>query len=84
MTKTREYIFEKALILVGVLLVLVPINPINMPLTHRDSGVFLYTGWRILNGEIPYLHVWDHKPPVIFILNALGLFIGGGHGGEYG
>lgn len=78
MTKIREHIFEKALILFGVLLVLVPTSPINMPLTYRDSGVFLYTGWRILHGEIPYLHVWDHKPPVIFFLNTLGLLIGGG------
>jgi 4-amino-4-deoxy-L-arabinose transferase-like glycosyltransferase len=27
---------------------------------------------------IRYLDVWDHKPPVIFLINALGLLIGGG------
>ncbi len=32
----------------------------------------------MLNGEIPYLDVWDHKPPVILLINALGLPIGGG------
>lgn len=32
-------------------------------------------GWRILNGELPYRNVWDHKPPVIFYINALGLAI---------
>jgi len=32
-------------------------------------------GWRILNGELPYRDVWDHKPPVIFYINALGLVI---------
>ncbi|MEI2692214.1 MAG: glycosyltransferase family 39 protein [Anaerolineae bacterium] len=40
--------------------------------------MFLYVGWRILNGEIPYLHIWDHKPPLIFYLNALGLWLTGG------
>ncbi len=46
-----------------------------MPLTYRDSGVFLYIGSQILNGELPYQDVWDHKPPAIFYINALGLML---------
>jgi len=42
----------------------------------RDSGVFLYTGWRILEGDVPYRDVWDHKPPLIHYINAAGLFLG--------
>ena len=49
-----------------------------MPYVFRDSGVFLYTGWRILNGELPYRDVWDHKPPLILYINALGLAIADG------
>ena len=64
------------LVLLWVMLVLLPISPLNMPYTQRDSGVFLYTGWRILNGELPYRDVWDHKPPVIFYIDALGLALG--------
>jgi 4-amino-4-deoxy-L-arabinose transferase-like glycosyltransferase len=71
-------LWEVTLILFGVLLVLIPINPITSPIPSRDSGVFLYSGWRILQGEIPYLEIWDHKPPVILYLNALGLMIGNG------
>lgn len=63
------------LIIGGVLLIMLPINPNAMPLTYRDSGVFLYTGWRILHGEVPYIQVWDHKPPVIFLINALGVLL---------
>lgn len=44
----------------------------------RDQGVFLYIGQRILEGHIPYRDVWDHKPPIIFYLNALGLALGAG------
>lgn len=66
-------LWDKSLLLVGVLCVLLPTSPLNMPLTFRDSGVFLYFGWRILNGELPYHDMWDHKPPVIFYINALGL-----------
>jgi hypothetical protein len=49
-----------------------------MQYTLRDSGVFLYVGWRILNGELPYQDVWDHKPPMIFYINALGLSLSQG------
>ncbi|MBA4384147.1 MAG: hypothetical protein C0410_05375 [Anaerolinea sp.] len=67
--------WDKFLVICGVFGVLLPISPMNMPLSYRDSGVFLYMGWRILNGALPYRDVWDHKPPIIFYINALGLFI---------
>jgi len=66
-------IWEKIVVLCGVLCILLPTSPLNMKFTYRDSGVFLYTGWRILNGELPYRDIWDHKPPVIFYINAAGL-----------
>ena len=69
--------WDKLLVLLGTLLVLLPVSPLNMPLVYRDSGVFLYAGWRILNAELPYRDVWDHKPPVIFYIDALGLAISG-------
>jgi 4-amino-4-deoxy-L-arabinose transferase-like glycosyltransferase len=69
---------DSALIVASALIVLLPISPLILPAPSRDSGVFLYVGWRILNGEIPYLHIWDHKPPLIFYLNALGLWLTGG------
>lgn len=69
---------EKLLVLAGVLGVLLPLTPRNLYYTSRDSGVFLYVGWRILKGELPYRDVWDHKPPVIFYLDALGLGLTGG------
>ena len=59
--------------LIGSLVALFPSNPQNMTLPSRDSGVFLYTGWRLLNGDIPYRDVWDHKPPLIYFVDALGL-----------
>jgi hypothetical protein len=66
------------LILLGLILfVLIPVTPTNMPVASRDSGVFLYSGWRLINGDIPYVDFWDHKPPLIFFINALGLLISG-------
>src|SRR5215510_2887998 len=59
----------------GTLIALFPCNPNNMTLPSRDSGVFLYVGWRLLNGNVPYRDVWDHKPPLIYFVDALGLII---------
>jgi len=74
MKKSFVYgILEKIYILMGTFFVLLPVSPLNAPYSLRDSGVFLYVGWRILEGELPYLHVWDHKPPMVFFLNSLGL-----------
>jgi hypothetical protein len=64
---------DKLLVACLVLMTLIPLSPIFTPFPTRDPGVFLYVGWRILNGEIPYRDIWDHKPPVIFYINALGL-----------
>src|SRR5215213_8494043 len=61
--------------MLGALVALIPSNPNNMTLPSRDSGVFLYIGWRFLNGDIPYRDVWDHKPPLIYFVDALGLML---------
>jgi 4-amino-4-deoxy-L-arabinose transferase-like glycosyltransferase len=60
----------------GTLYVLVGTSPLLQPYAYHDSGVFLYAGWRMLNGEIPYRDFWDHKPPMIYLINAAGLAIG--------
>ena len=63
-----------------VALVLMPNvrQPLNIP--TRDPGVFLYMARQILDGKIPYRDVWDHKPPMIYYINVLGLLIGQGSG----
>jgi hypothetical protein len=59
-------------------LALLPLSPAIQRFPFRDSGVFLYTGWRIGEGEAPYADVWDHKPPLVFFINAAGLALGNG------
>ncbi|NWJ48265.1 MAG: glycosyltransferase family 39 protein [Chloroflexi bacterium] len=61
-----------------VLLILLPFSPTIYPVPDRDTGVFLYFGDHILQGAIPYRDMWDHKPPGIFIIYALGQIIGFG------
>ncbi len=45
---------------------------------ERDSGVFLYSASQLLEGKLPYKDFWDHKPPLIYIFNAIGLSLGMG------
>jgi hypothetical protein len=37
-----------------------------------DSAVFVLAGVRIRDGYAPYRDLWDHKPPGVYLLNALG------------
>lgn len=44
-----------------------------------DSAVFGYAGELIRRGAVPYLAFWDHKPPLVYFINAAGLVLSGGH-----
>ncbi len=72
-SKLQQRIIPFLVSFVGTLITLFPSNPNNMTLPSRDSGVFLYVGWRVLHGDVPYRDVWDHKPPLIYFIDALGL-----------
>ena len=67
--------------IIVVVLVAIAIHLPNLPFgkaPQEDAGVFLYTAQRILDGGLPYRDVWDHKPPLIYLLDAVGLLLGGG------
>ena len=72
-SRIEEIVVPILISIAGAFFALYPSHPGNMTLPSRDSGVFLYTGWRLLNGDIPYRDVWDHKPPLIYFVDALGL-----------
>jgi 4-amino-4-deoxy-L-arabinose transferase-like glycosyltransferase len=36
-----------------------------------DAQLFAYVGLQWLHGHIPYVNIWDNKPPGIFAVNAL-------------
>src|SRR5215216_6469534 len=74
-SQLREIVLPFFVSVIGTVVSLFPNNPNNMTLPSRDSGVFLYIGWRFLKGDVPYRDVWDHKPPFIYFVDALGLTI---------
>ncbi len=65
-------LLELLIPLVGALAVMLPVAPPFAPGVNDNSGVYLYAGWRILQGDLPYLQLWDHKPPLVLYINALG------------
>ncbi len=37
-----------------------------------DASLYAFIGDNWLGGRIPYLHIWDNKPPAIFAVSAVG------------
>src|SRR5262245_8845426 len=69
------------LVLLLAVMVLSQSNP-GITLPGRDYGIFSYIGQQITLGRLPYKDAWDHKPPAIFYIDALGLWLG--HGFRWG
>ena len=46
-----------------------------------DSAVFHIIGKYWAQGSIPYVDLWDHKGPIIFLINCIGFLLTGGKGG---
>ncbi|GAB4564751.1 MAG: hypothetical protein Fur0017_00690 [Anaerolineales bacterium] len=67
-----------ALFLLLTLAILVQTNP-GTELPNRDYGFYAYIGKQIAKGSLPYLDVWESKPPAIFYLNAFALRLGRGY-----
>lgn len=42
-----------------------------------DDHLFAYFGWCVSQGAVPYLDIWDNKPPGIWWLSALGTLVFG-------
>ncbi len=67
------FIFLACLLVFGAF---IPLRANYYP--SHDYAIFAYIGQQILRGKMPYTELWDHKPPLIFYLNALGLQLTGG------
>jgi hypothetical protein len=77
----RASVFRRGLELILILLlaltVLVQANAGTRPL-GRDQGFYVYIGNEIVHGRLPYADAWEDKPPAIFYLNALGIWLARG------
>ena len=64
------------LLVLASIAVLVPNHPAGRD-PAEDTGVFLYAAQRLLDGGAPYRDIWDHKPPGVYLVDAVGLALGG-------
>jgi hypothetical protein len=69
----RDALLVGALILIS-LLVALPVLTYPM---GRDQGMYANIARTILNGGLPYLDMWDIKPPAIYYIYAAGISLFG-------
>jgi hypothetical protein len=55
--------------------VLLPNHPAGRD-PAEDAGVFFYAAQRLLDRGAPYRDIWDHKPPGVYFVDAIGIAIG--------
>jgi hypothetical protein len=63
-------------IVAAAVVVLVPDLPSGR-VPSEDAGVFFYAAKTLLQGGVPYRDVWDHKPPLVYAVDAFGLALAG-------
>jgi hypothetical protein len=52
--------------------------PVFVSDSNIDASFFGYAGELVRRGGVPYLSFWDHKPPLIFYIDAAALTVSGG------
>jgi dolichol phosphate-mannose mannosyltransferase len=50
----------------------------NRPAQIGDAAFFQHAGWLITQGAVPYVHIFDAKPPLIFETTAILALLAGG------
>ena len=55
-----------------------PINPLGDKINTTDSAVFIYGGNLIRSGRILYKDFFDHKGPMLYLFETIGLTISNG------
>lgn len=72
----RTRLASAALLVIASFAILIPNHPTGR-VPSEDAGAFFYIAERVLAGGVPYRDVWDHKPPAVYAVDALGLAAGG-------
>ena len=72
----RVGVVAVALLVVVAVAVLLPNHPSGRD-PAEDAGVFFYAAQRLLDGGAPYRDIWDHKPPGVYFIDAVGIALAG-------
>jgi len=69
-----------AWLLLGIVAVIIGTISLNYVWSEKpgvDSGIFATTGLHLLHGKTLYVEIWDNKPPLVYLMNAMAMGIGG-------
>ncbi|MHB1223005.1 MAG: hypothetical protein ACYC2G_03005 [Gemmatimonadaceae bacterium] len=55
-----------------------PLTPALDGPWSSDAAIFVYEGALVRQGSLPYRDFWDHKGPLIYLVNAAGLWLSDG------
>jgi hypothetical protein len=56
------------------------VTSVKKGIPFSDASIFEYFGYAMNRGELMYANLFDHKGPVVFLINYLGYFISGAFG----
>jgi len=56
------------------------VTSVKKGIPFSDASIFEYFGYAMNRGELMYVNLFDHKGPVVFLINYLGYFISGAFG----
>lgn len=76
----RIFTASSVVLLIGIAFLILlqsPFSPGSLNYPNNDSSLFAYVGSQILDGIMPYRDIFDFHPPLIFLINALGLLFAG-------
>lgn len=78
----REYLIPGLIFLITTIIALEQssLAPFAGGKMDFDGGVYLYTGWKMAAGYLPYLDSWDNKGLLLYIINMIGIIINYNHG----
>jgi hypothetical protein len=77
-TKKTADVFAVFVLFILLTVAFLARSPYSVPVPLRDSGIFLNIGSDILHGKILYQQTWDNKQPLLYVINAAGLWLGSG------
>lgn len=69
--KLIPYNYTVKVVLVLIVLVTILLH-FTLLIPGPDAGIFMYGGKLINSGKLPYINIWDNKPPLIYYIASLG------------
>lgn len=73
--KKQIIIFNVLIIMAFILTLQNVCMPIGQRMNYSDSSIYQYIGSIMLKGKMPYIDAFDHKGPILYLINMIGCLI---------